>query len=106
MLTNIDFDSFNFKPKKIFSINSKRLICNKIIFSLGKNYENHAYLKKNTFDSGHKAYVGFFKHQKNHNQIAYEIFTTSGPLAVFYLLQIYKKKVQHLFFQLKTYNEL
>ena len=41
MLTNIDFDSFSFKPKKIFSIHLKKFICDKIIFSLGKNYENH-----------------------------------------------------------------
>ena len=30
LLTNIDFDSFNFKPKKMFSIHSKNFICNKI----------------------------------------------------------------------------
>ena len=65
----------------MFSIHSKNFICNKIIFSLGKNYTNHENLKK-IFDFGHKAYVGFFKHQKVHNQIAYEIFTPSGPLAV------------------------
>ena len=82
LLTNIDFNSFNIKPKKIFSINSKKFFFNKIIFSLGKNYENHKNLKKNTFDSGHSAYVGFFNHQKNHKQIAYEIFTPNGPLAV------------------------
>ncbi len=82
LLTNIDFHSFNFSPKKIFSINSRRCFFNKIIFSLGKNYENQENLKKNTFDIGHKAYVGFFKHQKKHNQTAYEIFTPSGPLAV------------------------
>ena len=82
LLTNIDFNVFNFKPKKVFSINSKKFICNKIVFSLGKNYENHENFKKNTFDLGHKAYVGFFKHQKDHNQTAYEIFTPSGPLAV------------------------
>ena len=46
LLTNIDFDSFNIKPKKMFSINSKNFICNKIIFSLGKNYVNHENLKK------------------------------------------------------------
>ena len=82
LLTNIDFDSFNFKPKKTFSINSKKFFFNKIIFSLGKNYVNHENLKKIIFDLGHKAYVGFFKHQKDHNQTAYEIFTPSGPLAV------------------------
>ena len=36
LLTNIDFDSFNFKPKKMFSIHSKNFICNKIIFLLVK----------------------------------------------------------------------
>ena len=82
LLTNIDFDSFNIKPKKLFSINSKNIVCNKIIFSLGKNYENHENFKKNIFDYGHRAYVGFFQHQKEHNQTAYEIFTPSGPLAV------------------------
>ena len=82
LLTNVDFNSYNFKSKKIFIINSKKFVFNKIIFSIGKSYENHDYLKKNTFDSNHKAYVGFFKHQKIHNQIAYEIFTPSGPLAV------------------------
>ena len=82
LLTNIDFESFNFKPKKMFSIHSKKFICNKIIFSLGKNYINHENLKKNVFDFGHKAYVGFFQHQKGHNQTAYEIFTPNGPLAV------------------------
>ena len=82
LLTNIDFDAFNFKPKKMFSMNSKNFICNKIVFSLGKNYVNHENLKKYTFDFGHKAYVGFFKHQKDHNQTAYEIFTPNGPLAI------------------------
>jgi len=82
LLTNIDFNSFNIQPKKIFPINSKKFLFNKIIFSLGKNYENHKNFKKNTFDSGHKAYVGFFNHQKNHKQVAYEIFTPNGPLAV------------------------
>ena len=49
LLTNIDFDSFNFKPNKMFSINSKNFICNKMIFSLGKNYVNHENLKKKYF---------------------------------------------------------
>ena len=82
ILSNFDFNAYKFKPKKMFSINSKNFICDKIIFSVGKNYENHENLKKNTFDFGHKAYVGFFNHQKNHNQTAYEIFTPTGPLAV------------------------
>jgi 2-octaprenyl-6-methoxyphenol hydroxylase len=97
LLTNIDFESFNFKPKKTFSIHSKYYMCKKIIFSLGKNYENHNNLKKNIFDSGHKAYVGFFKHQKNHNQTAYEIFTPSGPLAVLPSPSLQKKSSTFIF---------
>ena len=100
LLTNIDFDLFNFEPKKLFSINSKNIVCNKIIFSLGKNYENNEKFKKNIFDYGHKAYVGFFQHQKDHNQIAYEIFTPSGPLAVL-PSPSRQKKVQPLSFQQK-----
>ncbi len=82
LLTNIDFSSLNFIPKKIVSINSKKYFFNKAIISLGKNYENSEKLKKNIFDKGHQAYVGFFNHQEKHNQTAYEIFTSKGPLAV------------------------
>ena len=82
LLTNIDFNSLNFRAKTIVSINSKKYFFNKAIISLGKNYENSEKLKKNTFDKGHHAYVGFFKHQKKNNQKSYEIFTPKGPLAV------------------------
>lgn len=53
-----------------------------IILSIGKNFNlPHAISKKN-FNSEHKSYVGFFNHSKNHQNIAYEIFTKEGPLAV------------------------
>ena len=103
LLTDIDFNSINLKPKKLFTINSKKFVCNKIIFALGKNYNNYNNLKKNTFDSGHKAYVGFFKHQKNHNQTAYEIFTPSGPLAVLPSPSRQKKSSTFIF---STKNEI
>ncbi len=82
LLTGIDFNYFNIKPKTTVTINKKRYTFNKVIISLGKNYLNSEKLKKNTFDFGHQAYVGFFNHKKNHNQTAYEIFTPEGPLAV------------------------
>ena len=82
LLTDIDFNSSYFKPKTTFAINSKKYFFNKILISLGKNYENSEKIKKNFFGSNHQAYVGFFNHQKNHNQTAYEIFTPKGPLAV------------------------
>lgn len=82
LLAGIDFNSSTFEPKKVVSINMKNYIFNKIIISLGKQYENSKKLKKNIFNFGHHAYVGFFDHKKKHNQIAYEIFTPNGPLAV------------------------
>ena len=82
LLVNIDFNLLNFKPKSIVLINSKKYFFNKVIISLGKNYENSKKLKKNIFDEGHHAYVGFFNHREKHNQTAYEIFTPKGPLAV------------------------
>ena len=82
LLNDVDFNGFNFNPKSIVKINSKEYLFKKIIIALGKNYSNSEILKKNTFNFGHQAYVGFFKHQKNHNQTAYEIFTPKGPLAV------------------------
>ena len=82
LITDIDFKSIDFKPKTIVSINQKKYCFNKVVISLGKNYNNSEILKKNIFDSGHQAYVGFFNHQKKHNQTAYEIFTPKGPLAV------------------------
>jgi len=82
LLTGVDFNLHNFQPKKVSTINSKNFFFNKIIISLGKNFQNSKILKKNIFNDGHQAYVGFFNHQKNHHQTAYEIFTTKGPLAV------------------------
>ena len=103
LLNNIDFNSQNFKTKKNIYINSKKFFFKKIIFSLGKNYENHEYFKKNIFDSGHGAYVGFFNHNKNHNQTAYEIFTPSGPLAVLPAPSRQKKSSTFIF---STKNEM
>ena len=78
------------RPQSIISIN-KNIFFNKMIISLGKNYENNEILNKTKFKSLHQAHVGFFDHQKNHNQIAYEIFTPNGPLAVLPSPSTYKK---------------
>ena len=78
----VDFNSLEIKSKSLVHFNRKNYNFNKIIISLGKNYENINTLKKNYFHSKHQAYVGFFNHQKNHNQTAHEVFTPNGPLAV------------------------
>ncbi|MDA8695211.1 FAD-dependent monooxygenase [Alphaproteobacteria bacterium] len=82
ILFGVGYNSFDIKPKSLVNLKNKKFYFNKIIISLGKNYENIDILKKNYFYSHHHAYVGFFNHQKNHNQTAYEIFTPRGPLAV------------------------
>jgi len=82
LIDGLDSNLLDIKPKSITNINNKYFYFKKIILSLGKNYINTDKVKKTEFKSKHKAYVGFFNHQKNHNQVAYEIFTPQGPLAV------------------------
>ena len=68
-----------------------------IILSMGKNFNlPHAISKKN-FYSEHKSYVGFFDHTKNHQNIAYEIFTKEGPLAVLPAPKFEKKRSTFIF---------
>ena len=54
----------------------------KIILCLGKNFDLPESINKILLPSKHKAFVGFFYHSKNHKNIAYEMFTKNGPLAV------------------------
>ena len=82
LIDGVDSNSLNIKPKSIININNKYFYFKKVILGMGKNYTDVNKLKKTEFESKHNAYVGFFKHQKNHNQVAYEIFTPQGPLAV------------------------
>jgi 2-octaprenyl-6-methoxyphenol hydroxylase len=81
ILFEVDYNSLDIKSKSSVSINKKNYNFNKIIISLGKNYENIDIFKKNYFNSDHQAYVGFFNHQKSHDQTAHEVFTPNGPLA-------------------------
>jgi 2-octaprenyl-6-methoxyphenol hydroxylase len=82
ILLGEDYDSLDLQSNASVTLNKKKYLFKKIIISLGKNYENSDVFKKHYFHSQHQAYVGFFNHQKNHNQMAYEVFTPSGPLAV------------------------
>jgi len=68
---------------KNFKIKNKDYVFKKIIIMGGKQFINQ--VDTNHFikgDNSHKAYVGFFNHQKNHQNIAYENFTKNGPLAI------------------------
>ena len=103
ILFGVNYNSLEIKPKASVILNNKNFYFNKIIISLGKNYENFDILKKSYFYSKHHAYVGFFTHQKKHNQIAYEVFTPRGPLAVLPSPSLRKKSSTFIF---STQNEM
>jgi len=81
ILLNIDLPISALKKENLVCIKNKFYVFKKIILSAGKNFDN-AVIHKKSFNQGHQAYVGFFKHSKNHNNYAYEVFTNTGPLAV------------------------
>ena len=82
LINNVNFDELNSSSTNTMIIKNEKYKFKKIILALGKNFNNNNFIKKNLFQVRHKAYVGFFKHQKKHFQTAYENFTQHGPLAV------------------------
>ncbi len=77
---NINFDTL--LPNKITLINKSNYYFKKIVISMGKkNISEHGH-KNVKFNQGHMSFVGFFNHNKKHNNYAYEIFNSDGPLAV------------------------
>jgi len=82
IMTGIELDIQKIKSSSPVKIKKKTFYFKKIIISLGKHFSDIERIKKINFRSKHHAYVGFFNHQLNHNQVAYEIFTPKGPLAV------------------------
>ena len=94
---NYDVDIHNLLNTKTLEINQKKYKFKKIILCTGKNFELPSLIKKSTFKSKHKSYVGFFHHTKNHNNIAYEIFTKEGPLAVLPSPSLNQKKSTFIF---------
>ncbi len=82
LIEEINIDISKITPNQKIKIKNKIYVFKKIILCLGKNYVNDATIKKFSFPSLHKSYVGFFDHSIVHNQTAYETFTQDGPLAV------------------------
>ena len=82
LIYNLDFCLNDILDQKKITYKNQLYQFKNIILSIGKNFNlPHAISKKN-LNSEHKSYVGFFNHSKNHQNIAYEIFTKAGPLAV------------------------
>ena len=80
--SNIDLNFEHLVPSKPLTINNKTYSFKKIIISIGKNINSITGQKSITFEKGHYSYVGFFNHENDHNNIAYEYFKKEGPLAV------------------------
>ena len=82
LIENIELDINNINFTQPLKLKNKYYIFNKIILSVGKNIVSNTQFKKSIFNSHHQSYVGFFNHNLNHKNKAYEIFTKKGPLAV------------------------
>tara|TARA_B100000965_G_scaffold62671_2_gene48483 strand:- start:242 stop:1363 length:1122 start_codon:yes stop_codon:yes gene_type:complete len=82
LIGGLNIDIFNILPKKNILIKGKNYFFNNIILSLGKKYQEIENIEKYSFSNDHSSFVGFFNHRINHDQIAYEVFTPEGPLAV------------------------
>ena len=80
--TNIDINLNRLLPNKTIIIDRKNYTFKKVLISVGKNNNLNLSHKSIKFDQGHNSFVGFFKHDKNHQNYAYETFNRDGPLAV------------------------
>ena len=104
LITGIDLDVSLIKPNQKIEIKNKKYVFNKVILSLGKNYQDNKNIKKFSFPSSHKSFVGFFRHSVMHKQVAYEIFTPNGPLAVLPAPDKSKKKSTFIYSSKKKVN--
>ena len=68
-------------PLKPLKINNRIYLFKKIVISIGKNI-NLKSQKSILFENGHHSYVGFFNHENDHKNTAFEFFKKEGPLAV------------------------
>ncbi len=80
--TNTNLDLRNITPNKLIKIRNRNYKFKKIIVSIGKSINMSSGQKSIIFNKNHHSYVGFFNHENDHKNIAYEIFKKEGPLAV------------------------
>ena len=80
--TNINIENSELLPNKKLFIKNNCYVFKKIVISIGKNIVSDDKHKSISFRQQHYSYVGFFKHNIDHRNIAYEYFTNRGPLAI------------------------
>ena len=91
-------------PNKNICINKHNYYFKKIIISIGKSVLSDISHKNIILNDKHYSYVGFFKHEKDHDNIAYEFFTNQGPLAVLPAPADHKKKSTFIYSSKETIN--
>ena len=106
LIQGIDIDISKININKNIKIKNNNYIFKKIILCLGKDYNNNLNIKKYSFPSLHKSYVGFFEHSIIHNQTAYETFTPDGPLAILPAPNQSKKKSTFIYSTQKKISNL
>tara|TARA_X000000950_G_scaffold215486_1_gene259377 strand:+ start:2205 stop:3326 length:1122 start_codon:yes stop_codon:yes gene_type:complete len=102
--TDINLKISELLPNKNFHLDKKNYVFKKIIISIGKNIISNKDHKSIVFDQQHHSYVGFFKHTRDHNNMAYEFFTNEGPLAVLPAPAINKKKSTFIYSSKENVN--
>ena len=80
--TKININLNQLTPNKLIIIDNQKYFFKKIIVSIGKKIISDASQNVISINGGVFSYVGFFKHKKDHKNIAYEIFNKEGPLAI------------------------
>ncbi len=95
--TNIHIDPNILLPNNTINIKEKNYSFKKIIISTGRYNNLNSSHKSIKFDHRHNSYVGFFYHDKNHLNHAYEIFNPDGPLAVLPAPSKNKKKSTYIY---------
>ena len=95
--TNVTINFDSLLPNKAILINRTYYLFKQIVISVGKNNILNSNHKSIKFDQGHNSFVGFFDHQNNHQNYAYEIFKPDGPLAVLPAPSNNKKKSTFIF---------
>ena len=103
--TNTDFEIKDLLPEKIIQANKKNYQFKKIIISIGKNIITNTDHKNIIFDQKHSSYVGFFRHNKDHDNTAYEFFTDNGPLAVLPSPDVNKKRSTFIYSSKDSINK-
>ena len=80
--TGVNINLEHLSTDNTIYIDKKFYLFKKIIISVGKDHNANSKHKSIVFDKGYFSHVGFFTHNFDHENIAYEIFNKEGPLAV------------------------